>query len=52
MNKAEFIDHIAKQHDCTKQEAEKVINMFTSSVSSALSAGAGAEISLVGFGKF
>lgn len=52
MNKAEFIDHISKQHDCTKQDAEKIINIFTSSVSSALSVGAGTEISLIGFGKF
>ena len=50
MNKQEFIDHIAKQHNCTKVEAEKTIDMFTSSVINAL--GEGKEISLVGFGNF
>ena len=52
MNKTEFIDHIAKQHDCTKVEAERIINLFTSSVTSALGAGAGSDVTLVGFGKF
>ena len=32
MNKQEFIDHIAGQHSCTKKEAEKAIDIFTSSV--------------------
>jgi nucleoid DNA-binding protein len=32
MNKQEFIDHIANQHGCTKKEAEKAIDIFTSSV--------------------
>ena len=32
MNKAEFITHIADQYQCTKVEAEKAIDMFTSSV--------------------
>ena len=50
MNKAEFINHIAGQHKCTKVEAEKIINMFTSSVIDAL--GEGKEISLLGFGNF
>jgi DNA-binding protein HU-beta len=50
MNKSEFISHIAEQHKCTKVEAEKVIDMFTSSVIDAI--GAGNEISLVGFGHF
>jgi len=50
MNKAEFINHIAGQHECTKVEAEKIIDMFTSSVIDAL--GEGKEISLVGFGNF
>lgn len=50
MNKQEFIDHIASQHNCTKVEAEKTIDMFTSSVIGAL--GKGEEISLVGFGNF
>jgi len=50
MNKAEFITHIANQYQCTKVEAEKVIDMFTSSVIDAL--GDGKEISLIGFGSF
>ena len=49
MNKAEFTTHIANQHKCTK-EAEKVIDMFTSSVIDAM--GQGKEISLLGFGNF
>ena len=32
MNKQEFITHIANQHECKKVEAEKAIDMFTSSV--------------------
>lgn len=50
MNKSEFINHIAKQDTCTKAEAERVIDMFTSSVIDAL--GDGNEISLIGFGNF
>ena len=50
MNKAEFITHIADQHQCTKVEAEKVIDMFTSSVIDAI--GQGKQISLIGFGNF
>jgi len=50
MNKQEFIDHIASQHGCTKVEAEKTIDMFTSSVVDAIAEGK--EIFLVGFGNF
>ncbi|MBM3467441.1 MAG: HU family DNA-binding protein [Alphaproteobacteria bacterium] len=50
MAKQEFINHITNQHKCTKTEAEKVINMFTSSVIDAI--GQGKEISLIGFGNF
>ena len=50
MNKQEFIDHIARQHGCTKKESEKAIDIFTSSVIDAL--GEGKEISLIGFGNF
>ncbi len=46
MHKQEFIDHIANQHGCTKKEAEKAIDIFTSSVIDALSQGK--EIFLVG----
>jgi len=50
MNKQEFVDYIAKQHNCTKVQAEKTIDMFTSSVVDAMAEGK--EISLVGFGNF
>ena len=50
MNKSEFITDIADQHKCTRIEAAKVIDTFTSSVIAAL--GQGKEISLLGFGNF
>lgn len=50
MNKQEFVKHIAEQHKCTQVEAEKAIDIFTSSVIDALSKGN--EISLIGFGSF
>ena len=50
MNKIEFITYIAKQNNCTKIEAEKTIDTFTSSVIGAI--GTGNELSLVGFGNF
>ncbi len=50
MHKQGFIDHIANQHGCTKKEAEKAIDTFTSSVIDAMAEGN--EISLVGFGNF
>jgi len=50
MNKGEFIKHVASKHSCNQDEANKTIDMFTSSVISAL--GEGNEISLVGFGNF
>ena len=50
MNNQEFITHIANQHSCTKVEAEKTIDIFTSSVVSAM--GENKEISLIGFGHF
>lgn len=50
MNKSALIDHISQEHGCTKVEAEKAINMFTGSISSALAKGE--EITLVGFGTF
>ena len=50
MNKADFVSHIAELHECTKVEAEKVIDMFTSSLIDA--ARKGNDISLVGFGQF
>jgi len=50
MNKQEFVKHIAEQHKCTQVEAEKAIDIFTSSVIDAL--GEGKEVSLIGFGSF
>ena len=50
MNKQQFISYIASEHNCTKVEAEKTIDMFVSSVIDAI--GQGNEISLVGFGSF
>lgn len=50
MNKGNFVSYIADKHNCTKAEAERVVDMFTSSVVGAL--GSGNEVSLVGFGNF
>ena len=50
MNKGEFVKHLATQHDITQDEANKAIDMFTSSVTSALAGGY--EVSLIGFGNF
>ncbi len=50
MNKGEFVSFIASNNNCTKAEAERSIDMFTSSVLEALSKGKG--VSLVGFGSF
>jgi DNA-binding protein HU-beta len=50
MNKTEFVKHIAQQHNCSQVEADKIIDMFTSSVIDAM--GQGNEISLIGFGSF
>jgi len=50
MNKGNFVAFIADKHKCTKAEAERVVDMFTSSVISAL--GKKESVSLVGFGNF
>jgi DNA-binding protein HU-beta len=50
MNKGEFINYISEKNSCNKVEAEKVIDMFTSSVIDAIATGN--EISLVGLGNF
>ena len=39
MNKAEFVKHIANQQNITQDEANKVIDIFTSSIMSALAEG-------------
>ena len=50
MNKQEFITYISKQQSCTKVEAEKIINAFTSAVIGAL--GDEKTVELIGFGNF
>ena len=50
MNKGEFVSYIAGQNNCSKVEAERIVDTFTSSVISAL--GDGNKVSLVGFGSF
>ena len=50
MNKSEFVKHISTTHNCKQTEAEKVIDMFVSSVTGALAERN--EVSLVGFGNF
>ena len=50
MNKGEFINYIATKQGTSKVEAEKVIDVFTSSVISAL--GEKLDVSLIGFGSF
>jgi len=50
MNKGAFVKHVASKHSITQEEASKAIDMFTSSVTSALAGGD--EVSLVGLGNF
>ena len=50
MNKGEFVSFIANNNDCSKAEAERVIDMFTNSVIAALEKGE--KINLVGFGSY
>ena len=50
MNKGEFVKYTATHHDITQDEANKAIDMFTSSITSALAEGD--EVSLIGFGNF
>ena len=50
MNKGELIDHMAKEYGCTKADAERAVNMFTGSITHALSTGQ--DVALVGFGTF
>jgi len=50
MNKQEFITYIATQHDCTKVEAEKSIDIFTSSIIGAM--GENNDVLIQGFGHF
>ncbi len=50
MNKGEFVSFIAKNEDITKVDAEKIIDVFTRSVTKAL-AGKN-SVQLIGFGNF
>ena len=50
MNKSDFEKHISTKHSITQKEAGNIIDMFTSSVMSALAEGN--EIQLIGFGNF
>lgn len=50
MNKSEFEKYISAKHSITKKEASSVIDLFTTSVMSALRDGK--YISLIGFGSF
>jgi len=50
MNKGNFVSYIADKNNCTKAEAERVVDMFTISVVGAL--GEGNYVSLVGFGIY
>ena len=50
MNKSEFKKYISTKHSITQKEADNIIDMFTSSVTSALAEGN--EVSLIGFGNF
>ena len=50
MNKAEFKKYMATKNSITQDEANKVIDVFTSSIMSAL--GKGEEVSLISFGNF
>lgn len=50
MNKGEFVSHIATKGACTKAEADRIVEMFTSCIMEAL--GNGEEVVLTGFGTF
>lgn len=50
MNKSEFIEHIASLQNCTKVDAEKIINVFTSAVVTVIGECKG--VNLAGFGSF
>ena len=53
MNKEEFINFIAKEKLIKKVEAEKIVNIFTSSIISAMSKkNRNQSVSLIGFGSF
>ncbi|MBP7190444.1 MAG: HU family DNA-binding protein [Rickettsiaceae bacterium] len=50
MHKSEFTDYIAAKHKITKVEAERIINIFSDSITSALAEKN--DVNITGFGKF
>ncbi len=50
MNKGEFVSFIAKNENMTKVDAEKIIDVFTRSITKALADKK--EVQLIGFGNF
>jgi len=50
MNKAEFVSFMANEHDCSKAEAERALNMVVESCIQAMAKSTG--VNLVGFGAF
>ncbi len=50
MNKSQLVDYIADSVDCTKADAERMINAFTEAVTKTLVKGD--KVALTGFGTF
>jgi len=50
MQKAEFVDEVARRAGIAKREAEQAVNVFLETVTDTLSAGG--EVAFIGFGKF
>ncbi|MDX1916544.1 MAG: HU family DNA-binding protein [Rickettsiaceae bacterium] len=50
MNKAEFVSYISSEHNLSKTEAEKSLDMITDAITAALAKNE--EITIVGFGSF
>jgi len=52
MNKSDLVDSMAAQADISKAAAERALNAFTDTVTSALAGDKDEKITLVGFGTF
>ncbi len=50
MNKAEFVGFMAGEHNCSKADAERALNMVVESFIEAMAKSTG--VNLVGFGSF
>jgi len=50
MNKSQLVDYIADKVDCTKAEAERMLNAFTEAVTETLAKEG--KVALTGFGTF